>query len=93
MALLRMLNRSAFICNLCFLIALCILWFKHPLNEGMVSMIIIMGFFLAVLLNILVAGWLIFQLISGKKISGLPQKLLYINCLFLVVQLVILIKK
>ena len=64
MAILRMLIRAAFICNLCFLLAIFMLLFKHPVNPGAASLILVMGFFLSIVLNIAVnvslfcSGWL-----------------------------------
>jgi hypothetical protein len=92
MALLRMLNRSAFICNVCFLLAIWILWLKHPVNEGLVSLIIVMGFFLSVLLNTIVILWLLVLRVKKKTAAGIPEKLIYLNGGFLLVQIFLLIK-
>ncbi len=48
MAFLRMLNRAAFICNVCFLLAIFLLWYSHPVNPGLSSLIIVMGFLLSI---------------------------------------------
>jgi hypothetical protein len=92
MALLRMLYRSAFICNICFLLAVCLLWFKHPVNPGVSSLLLVMGFFLSVVLNIIVNGWLIFLRFSSKSLDGIPRVLIYLNGGFLAIQLILLIK-
>jgi hypothetical protein len=94
MALLRMLCRAAFICNVCFMLALAILWLKRPDNTdpGISSLIIVMGFFLAVVLNILVTGWLLILRIRKKQTEGIPRSLIIINGGFMAIQLILLIK-
>ena len=92
MALLRMLNRAAFICNICFLIAIGLLYFRHPVNPGFASLIIVMGFFLSVLLNIMVNLVLIYYSITKKPIIGIPKTLRIVNGSFLIIQLILIIK-
>ena len=94
MALLRVLCRAAFICNVCFMLALAILWLKHPENSdpGISSLIIVMGFFLAIILNIVVNLWLLILRISGKQTAGIPKYLVIINGGFMAIQLILLIK-
>jgi hypothetical protein len=92
MALLRMLHRAAFICNVCFLLAICMLWFKHPPDPGIASLIIVMGFFLSVVLNIVVNGWMLFLRFAKKRLDGIPTLLIYLNGGFLAIQIILLIK-
>jgi hypothetical protein len=92
MALFRMLHRAAFICNICFLLAICLLWFKHPVNPGFASMILVMGFVLSIILNTVVNAGLIFLLVTKKTWKGIPRLLIYLNGGFLVIQLILLIK-
>ena len=94
MALLRVLCRAAFICNVCFMLALTILWLKHPENSdpGISSLIIVMGFFLAIILNIVVNLWLLILRISGRRAEGIPRYLIIINGGFMAIQLILLIK-
>jgi hypothetical protein len=94
MALLRMLTRAAFICNVCFMLALGILWHSHPTDSepGISSLIIVMGFFLAIILNIVVNLWLIFLFITKKPKEGIARSLIYINGGFLAIQLILLFK-
>jgi len=92
MALLRMLNRAAFICNVCFLFAIGILWYRHPVNPGLASIIIVMGFFISILLNLIVNAWLIFLLMLKKPVNGIPRWLIYLNGGFLAVQLILFLK-
>ena len=94
MALLRVLCRAAFICNVCFMLALAILWFKHPENSdsGVRSLIIVMGFFLAIILNIFVNCWLLILGISRKGIKDIPRFLIIVNGGFMAIQLILLMK-
>ena len=92
MALLRMLNRAAFICNVCFVLAICMLRIKHPVNPGLASLIIVMGFLLSILLNVVVNAWLILLRVFKKPVDGIPRMFLYINGGFLAVQLILIMK-
>ena len=92
MALLRILHRAAFICNLCFLIAVCLLHFKYPMNPGLTSIILIMGLFVAVVLNIVVNVWQMVLRFSNKKPEGIPRWLINTNGGFLAIQLILLLK-
>jgi hypothetical protein len=92
MALLRMLYRAAFVCNLCFLIAVCILRRKYPVNQELSSIILIMGLFVAVVLNVVVNVWQMVLRFSDKKLSGVPRWLIFVNGGFLAIQLILLLK-
>lgn len=92
MALLRTLHRAAFICNLCFLFALFILWLKHPVNEGLTSIILVLGFFVSVLLNVVVNVWLMILRISRKSLEQIPGWLIIVNGGFLAIQLILIFK-
>ena len=84
----------AFICNVCFMFSLGILSLKHPVdsNPGISSLIIVMGFFLSIVLNIVVNAWLFFLLVAKKPAAGIPRFLIYSNGGFLAIQLILLIK-
>ena len=92
MALLRMFYRAAFICNLCFLLAIGFLWFKHPIEKEFASLIIVMGFFLSVILNVVINGWMLVLFITKKKTKGIPKPLIYLNGGFLALQLILLLR-
>jgi hypothetical protein len=92
MPLLRMFNRAAFICNICFLLAIGLLWLKQPINPGLSSLVIVMGFLLSIILNVVVNVWLFLLKISKKPLIGIPRLLIYINGGFLVIQIILLIK-
>ena len=76
------------------MLALAILWLKHPENSdpGISSLIIVMGFFLAIILNVLVNLWLLTLRISKKNIEGIPRYLIIINGGFMAIQLILLFK-
>jgi hypothetical protein len=87
-----MLNRAAFICNVCFLLAICLLWFKNPVNPGLSSLIIVMGFLLSIVLNIVVNIWLLILRISKKSTAGIPRLIIYLNGGILVIQIILMLK-
>jgi hypothetical protein len=76
------------------MLALAILWLRHPeISEpGISSLIIVMGFFLAVFLNIVVGIWLLILVITKRRIEGIPRSLIIINEVFMAIQLYLLIK-
>ncbi len=92
MALLRLINRAAFICNICFLLALGILHYKGLIMDDLTSLIIVMGIFLSILLNLIVIVWFLINLLIKKPIERSSRKLIYLNAGFLLVQLILLIK-
>jgi len=92
MGFLRMLNRAAFICNVCFLLALSILWIRHPVDPGLASLIIVMGFVLSIILNLLVNGWHLIRRLSKKSLRDIPRPFIYLNFGFLILQLILLLK-
>jgi hypothetical protein len=92
MRLLRLLSRVAFICNICFLLASFVQWLPHPPEGGLVSMIIIMGYLLAILVNTVVNTWVIALLIFRRlKVGLVPTWLLIANFAFFTLQLVLFI--
>ena len=94
MTLLRLLNRSAFICNICFLLAIGILIVKspHDANPGLGAVIIVMGFFMSVILNIIVNIWLGILKLRKKPVSEIPAWLRYTNGGFMIIQLIYLFR-
>jgi hypothetical protein len=92
MRLLRLLSRVAFICNICFLLASFVQWLPDPPEGGLVSMIIIMGYLLAILVNTVVNLWVIALFIAGRlRASSVPVWLLIVNFAFFSLQLALLI--
>ncbi len=92
MALLRMLNRAALICNVCFLLAMGVLMFKGVVNPEISSPILVMGFFLSLFLNIIVAMGLIVLRMTRNPLSAIPGWLRWVNGIFLIIQLIVLSK-
>lgn len=92
MASLRMFHRVAFICNLCFLLGLIILKIRQPVNPGLTSLILVLGFFLSVVLNVIVNVWMGMLRFSNKKIDGIPRWLIWVNGGFLAIQLILMLK-
>lgn len=93
MQLLRLLSRVAFICNVCFLIAIFILDLPKPLEGAMVSLIIILGYGLAVIVNAVVCIWVTALLIRRRPVKGLlPVWLPVVNLIFLMAQLILILK-
>jgi hypothetical protein len=76
------------------MLALGILWLKHPGNSdpGISSLIIVMGIFLAIVLNIVVNLWLLILRITKKRTVGIPRSLVIMNGGFMAIQLILLIK-
>ena len=92
MASLRMFHRVAFICNLCFLLGLIILKIRQPVNPGLTSIILVLGFFVSVVLNVVVNVWMGLLRISKKPIEGIPSWLIWANGGFLAIQLIFMLK-
>ena len=92
MAMLRVLHRAAFIGNICFLVAIVLLHLKQPINPGLTSFILIMGFFVSVILNVVVNVWQLVLRFSNKKEDGAPRWLRMVNGAFLAIQLILLLK-
>ena len=92
MGFLRMLNRAAFICNACFLLALLILRIRQPVDPGLASLIIVMGFVLSIIFNLLVNSWHLIRWLSKKSLRDIPSPFIYLNGAFLIIQLILLLK-
>ena len=92
MPLLRLLSRVAFICNICFLLASFVQWLPNPPEGGLISLIIILGYLLAILVNTVVNVWVIAGLVVRKlKKDMIPTWLLVINFAFFAIQLLLLL--
>ncbi len=92
MGLFRHFSKAAFVCNICFLIALFILHTRRQTDQELSSLVIVMGFFLAVVLNVVVNVWLGGWLIRKKTWPPLPAWLGFSNFIFLVLQLIFILK-
>ncbi len=92
MPLLRLLSRVAFICNICFLLASFVQWLPNPPEGGLISMIIILGYLLAILVSTVVNVWVIAALAVRRLKKGMvPTWLLVVNFAFFTLQLLLLL--
>lgn len=92
MRLLSLLVKVAFICNICFLLASLVQWLPNPPEGIVLSYIILMGYVLAILINVVVNGWVAFLWVAGKwQKSLIPRWLLVINALFFLIQLILIL--
>ena|SRR5579859_3104747 len=92
MRLLRLLIKVAFICNICFLLASLVQWLPDPPEGPVVSYIILMGYVMAIVINLLVNSWLIIIFITRKWQKGLaPGWLLIVNAIFFLIQIFLII--
>ena len=86
----RFLSKLAFICNLCFLVTFIIQWIPHPPEGELVSTVIILGYVVAAVINVVVNIWYAFLLFSNKPLRNIvPVWLIIVNFLFLIPQLIL----
>jgi hypothetical protein len=92
MQLLRLLSRVAFICNICFLAASFIQWLPNPPEGEPVATVIVMGYLLSALFNIIVNLWVLgLLLVKRLRAAAVPLWLLIVNFGFFMLQLTLLI--
>jgi|ERR1700733_5092800 hypothetical protein len=92
MQVVRFLSRVAFICNICFLLASFIQWLPHPPETELVSQLIILGYLLSILFNVIFNGLVIILLIIRKlRAAAIPRWLLVANFVFFLLQLFLLL--
>lgn len=90
---LRFLSKLACICNGCFLVAVIIQWMPHPPEGELVSIIIILGYIVAILINAFVNICYAFLLFSTRPLRNVvPLWLILTNFLFLIPQLILFLK-
>ena len=90
---LRFFSRVALICNVCFLAAIVLLRMKDPPSGMLTSMVMIMGTLLAIGFNVLVNAAYIWLLVARKPVRRIvPGWLVVVNFLFLIPQLILLLK-
>lgn len=89
---IRFFSRVAFICNICFLAASFTQWLPALPDNALLSDIIILGYLVSVVVNLLVNLALILVLLTGRlRKTGVPVWLLIVNFVFFIVQIVWLI--
>jgi hypothetical protein len=92
MRLFRPLSRVAFICNICFLLASFVQQLPHPPEGEVVSLVIIIGYILSIVVNVLLNLSLGILLVFGKlKAANIPVWLQIVNFIFFVIQSVLII--
>jgi hypothetical protein len=92
MGALRFLSRVAFICNLCFLLLSFSQWLPQLPDNALTSDLIMLGWPLAVAVNIFVNLALIGMLVIGRlRKTRIPVWLIIVNFIFFALQLTILI--
>ena len=93
MRTIKFLSRVAFICNICFLLTAALIWMEHPPEGALVSLVIVLGYFLAILFNVIVNICYLFLFLFRKPLPAfVPLWLLVINFLFLILQLILFLK-
>ena len=95
MRLVRFLSRVAFICNICFLamaFTQWVPWAPELSNNAPTSTLIIMGYVLSIIINILVNTTVIILFLFGRlRTAGIRAWLLIVNLIFFVIQVILLI--
>ncbi|HMH24214.1 MAG TPA: hypothetical protein VK563_20665 [Puia sp.] len=87
MSAFRFLSRVAFICNICFLLTSFAQWVPHLPEGPLISLIILMGYVLGILVNIIINAWLLILLIARKPRESLgPKWVLIVNFIFFLYQ-------
>lgn len=86
-------SRVAFICNLCFLLTW-LMRYGPPIPQGHIATtIVILGIGLSVILNVIINFFIIVVLAQRKlRKEHIPLWLAVANALFLIVQLILLLK-
>jgi len=85
---LLFLSRVAFICNLLFVVTISFRFYNWVGSEELKSLIIIIGFVLAILFNpVTVLTTLFLFILNRKKLDIIPAWLIVANAVFLFVQL------
>jgi len=90
---MRFLSRVAFICNICFLLAVIMQMMKHPPEGEVVATTVIIGYVFAGVVNLVTNCWLTILLISRKQLNNtVPRWLIILNFLFLIPELIIFLR-
>lgn len=86
-------SRVAFICNCCFLLTW-LMRYLPPTQHGYIaSTVVILGLGLSVILNVIINFFIIVALLRKKLVwEIIPRWLAIANVLFLIAQLILLIK-
>jgi len=91
--MLRLLSKVAFIFNVCFLLAAIMRLISDLPQAEIISLIIISGYVLAIIVNVVVNLWLVIFWIIRKSLPQLiPLWLIIVNFLFLIVEIIFFLK-
>ena len=90
MRLLRFLSRVAFICNVSFVLTSLAQYVPHLQDGTILSTIVVMGYLMSIVVNILVNLSLLVVWAFRKRAMEIPLWLVIVNFIFFVVQLLIL---
>ena len=92
MRLFRPLSRVAFICNVCFLLASFVQQLPHPPEGESMSLIIIAGYIMAILINVLLNLSLGVLLAFNKlRAANIPTWILIVNFIFFIIQAILIL--
>jgi hypothetical protein len=81
-------SRVAFICNICFLIAFSVQLTDWIKNEDISSMVALTGYVMGFIINpLLIVCYIIFFVVSRRRLKAVPSWLRTANILFLVIQI------
>jgi hypothetical protein len=93
MYLLPFFSRVVFIFNLCYLVAIIIQRIPNPPQGEFISLIIVLGYPVAIIangvINIINAIFLIF---AKRLLAAVPRWLVIVNFIFLIIQLIFFFK-
>lgn len=90
---IRFFSKVAFLCNICFLLAIIIQWIPHPLQGELIAATVILGYVFAAIVNLVVSAWIAILFFSKKfSQSAVPAWLILANFLFLLPELILLLK-
>ena len=93
MYLLGLFSRVAFICNICFLLSSMDLLLTHPPSGVIISLILVIGYWLAIVVNGIVNIWYAISLLKRKSLrDSIPLWLIIVNFLFFIPQLILFLK-
>lgn len=90
MGWLLFLSRVAFICNLLFLLSAFLQWSASIPNEGVVSTIVIGGYFLAVFVfsPLVIFLYAVKALFKKNLLQVVPRWLVFTNVAFFIIQII-----